>query len=211
MKKQFYTQTLPNKTANLIQDFQKTQPTFLKDYYLSGGTALSLQIGHRESIDLDFFNQNDFDPILLQSSLEKLGRLKNLELDKNTLNAFLKGVQIQFLGYPYPLLKPAIKWKGVMISSVIDIACTKLQTISMRGSKKDFVDLYFILKKYSLQELFNQLDQKYKGSDFSHVHILKSLVYFADADIQPMPRMHKKTTWPEVKKTIINNVADYKL
>jgi hypothetical protein len=209
MRKKLYPETLPPETAKLIRKLQQVKPDFLNSFYLSGGTALSLQIGHRESIDLDFFNQEDFDPKLLQIELEKFEKLKNLQLDKNTLNAFLKGVQIQFLGYPYPLLRSTINWRGIKISSTLDIACTKLQTIGARGGKKDFIDLYFLLEKHSLENLFKQLEKKYPNSEFSQVHILKSLVYFKDADSQPMPRMHKKIEWKKVKKTIRDKVADF--
>lgn len=211
MSRQFYPKTLPLKTAKLIKAFKQAKPSFLKDFYLSGGTALSLQLNHRESIDLDFFSQKDFDPKLLQAELEKFGRLTSLELDINTLNAFLKGVQVQFLGYPYPLLKPVINWEGVRLSSLIDIACTKLQAISQRGSKKDFIDFYFILQKYSLGELFKKVDQKYKDSDFNKIHILKSLVYFTNAESQPMPRMHQKINWEKTKKTIIDRVTNFQI
>jgi len=211
MTKRFYPKTLPPKTTLLIKDFKQIKPSFLDNFYLSGGTALSLQLNHRESIDLDFFTQKDFDPKLLQSELEKFGRLTSLELDINTLNTFLKGVQVQFLGYPYPLLKPVINWGGIKLSSLIDIACTKLQAISQRGSKKDFIDFYFILQKYSLEELFRKVDQKYKYSGFNKVHILKSLVYFANAESQPMPKMHQKVNWKKVKKMIIDRVTSFQI
>lgn len=205
------TKALPPKTNKLIKLFQQKRLGFLTDFYLSGGTALSLQLGHRESIDLDFFNQEDFDPRLIQQELEKIGKLEDIQLDKNTLNAFLKGVKVQFLGYPYPLLESTDNWKGIRISSIVDIACTKLHTISMRGSKKDFVDLYFVLKRYKLKELFTKLKKKYPKTDYNKAHILKSLVYFDTADGQPMPRMHKKANWAEVKETIKNKVKNYEI
>lgn len=211
MRKKFYPQALPQDTAELIDQLKWIKPPFLKNFYLSGGTALSLQIGHRESVDLDFFSQKGFDPKKIQLELEKLGKLVNLEFDINTLNGFLAGVKVQFLGYPYRLLKPVIKWEGINLSSVIDIACTKLQTVSIRGNKKDFIDLYFILKNYSLKDLFRNLDKKYNGTDFNEIHILKSLVYFTNADSQPLPRMHKKIEWEEVKKSIIEKVTDFKI
>lgn len=204
-----YSNTLPTETKKLINTFQKKNPSFLREFYLSGGTGLSLQLGHRESIDLNFFNKKDFDPIKLQAQLEKFGELEDLQLDQNTLNTFLKGVQVQFLGYPYPLLKPTVNWKNIKISSVLDIACTKLQTIGMRGSKKDFIDIYFILKKYPLKKLFKNLDKKYSQSDFSRTHILKSLVYFKDAEPQPMPKMHKNVKWDQIKNEIITKVKDF--
>ena len=91
-------------------------------------------------------------------------------------------------------------------TAVIDIACTKLQTIGMRGSKKDFIDLYFLLQRYTLKNLLDYTKKKYAESDYSETHILKSLVYFDDADGQPMPRMHKDVSWKQVKDSIIEAV-----
>ena len=201
-----YSQTLPDQTKKLVEILQKDKPSFLEGFYLSGGTALSLQMGHRESEDLDFFSQETFNPSKLQPNLEVYGRLDDLELAKGTLNTYLDGVKLQFLEYPYSLLENTFDWEGIKLSSVEDIACTKLQTIGMRGSKKDFIDLFFILQDYSLEELFDKLQQKYKDSDFSQTHILKSLVYFEDADRQPMPRMHKQVEWEEIKREIIKRV-----
>jgi hypothetical protein len=167
MTAKIYQNTLPESTALLVKKIQREKPEFLSNFYLSGGTALSLQLGHRESEDLDFFSKD------------------------------------QFLEYPYPLLEEIIDWQGIKLSSIIDVACTKLQTISMRGSKKDFIDLYFLLAKFSLDTLFKKLAEKYQKTDYNLPHILKSLVYFEDADNQPMPRMHKQVEWEEVKRKII--------
>ena len=208
--KQFFLQTLPDKTANLIKLLQKKKPNFLSSFYLSGGTALSLQIGHRESEDLDFFNQNSFNLQNLQQQLKHLGKLENTELAEGTVNAFLKGVKLQFLEYPYSLIKPIIKWQSLKLSSVEDIACTKLQTIGVRGSKKDFIDLYFLLKKYSLTELFKLMDKKYPKVNYSKTHIMKSLVYFQNAQKQPMPKMHQDTNWNQVKEKVIKAVKSIK-
>ncbi len=208
MIQKIFSESLPLKTAQLVKLLQEKRPSFLNHFYLSGGTALALQLNHRESIDLDFFSPQDFDPIQIQSQLEVFGKLSSLEVSENTLNTFLKGAQLQFLGYPYPLLKPAIDWQGIKVSSIIDIACTKLQTISQRGSKKDFIDFYFLLQSHSLEELFKQMAKKYKGADYNEVHLLKSLSYFADADLQPMPKMRQKVSWEEIKKEVTNKVKE---
>jgi len=100
------------------------------------------------------------------------------------------------------MLDPYIRWKNMNLSSLPDIACTKLLTINMRGNKKDYIDLYFLLDIYSLSELFDLVAKKYGGIDNSQTHILKSLVYFDDAEDQPIPRMHKKVSWDEVKMRI---------
>lgn len=211
MNTNLFVNTLPIKTGILVADLQKNSPSFLKDFYLSGGTALSLQIGHRESEDLDFFCGEDFDPRQTEIALKSFGPLEETELDKNTLNTYLKGVKLQFLGYPYRLIEPLINWQGISLSSVIDIACTKLQTVGMRGSKKDFIDIYFLLEIFSLEDLFEALEKKYPEIGYNTTHILKSLVYFEDADKQPMPRMHKETDWETIKAKLIEEVKKYPL
>lgn len=199
----FFPETLPANTSKLFDLFVAQKPPFLESFYLSGGTALSLQLGHRESEDLDFFSTVSFDPIKLQSELTSLGRLSDLELFDNTLNTKMDDVKLQFLGYPYPILEPLIDYRGIKLSSILDIALTKLQTIGMRGSKKDFIDLYVIFGKYSLQDILPQLSAKYPGVDYNIPHILKSLVYFKDADNQPIPRLHQDINWEDVKIKMI--------
>lgn len=196
----FYPNTLPIRTANLLEKFKLSDKRFLSNFYLSGGTALSLQLGHRESEDLDFFSTVDFEPESIRIGLEKIGNLSDAEIDVNTLNADLDQVKVQFLGYSYLMLEPLVDYEGIKLSSVLDIACTKLLTIGSRGSKKDFLDMYVILEKYTLQELIDQLSRKYPKTEYNLPHILKSLVYFVDAESQPMPRMHKMIEWEQVKR-----------
>lgn len=195
-----FQQTLPDTTVRLLQQF--ANQNFLQSFYLTGGTALALQIGHRESEDLDFFNQEPFDSLNLQQKLAPFGMLQEVEITEGTLNVFLQGVKLQFLYYPYQLLEPPLSWNGIQLSGILDIACTKLITISSRGSKKDFVDLFFLLQTYSLPFLFEQLSKKYTGTEYNQAHILKSLVYFEEAEQQPMPRMHMPVEWDEVKEKI---------
>jgi hypothetical protein len=211
MNTDLFVNTLPAKTSVLIADFQKDSPSFLKDFYLSGGTALSLQVGHRESEDLDFFCGKNFDPRQIEIALKNFGPLEETELDKNTLNTYLNGVKLQFLGYPYRLIGPLIDWRGISLSSVVDIACTKLQTVGMRGSKKDFIDIYFLLRLHSLDDLFKALEKKYPEIGYNTTHILKSLVYFEDADEQPMPRMRKEVDWETIKAKLVEEVRNFPL
>jgi hypothetical protein len=199
---QFFPETLPKNTSRVFHYLSDKTPVFLESFYLSGGTALSLQLGHRESEDLDFFSSKQFSPQRLEQQLKEYGSLAETELARGTLNTFLNGVKLQFLEYPYPLIKPLIQWRGINLSSVLDIGCTKLQTVGMRGSRKDFIDIYFLLEKYSLQELLETTREKYVESDYSETHILKSLIYFIEAENQPMSRMHKDVSWEEVKTAI---------
>jgi predicted nucleotidyltransferase component of viral defense system len=209
MTDQFFTYVLTNKTAELLSRFQVEKPEFLKSFYLSGGTALALQIGHRESEDLDFFSATNFEPEQLEVSLANFGELQETVLSENTLNTYLDSVKLQFLGYSYRLIEPLVDWGRLKLSSVVDIAATKLQTVSMRGNKKDFVDLFFLLERYSLGELFEFVNRKYSEANYNPVHILKSLTYFEDANNQPMPRMHKKVEWETVKREIVERVKRF--
>lgn len=206
MKTTFFPNTLPPNTTKLIKKISENNPNFLDSFYLSGGTGLSLQIGHRESEDLDFFSSDVFVPQKLEKEIANFGELSNTELAEGTLNTYIDGVKLQFLEYNYPLLEPLNNWQGINISSIIDIALTKLQTISMRGSKKDFVDLFFIFDLYSLSDLLNKLSKKYSSSNYNEAHIIKSLVYFEDANSQPMPRMLKNISWKVIKSRIIFEV-----
>lgn len=204
-----HTKTLAPHTKEILN--QIASLSFLKTFYLSGGTALALHLGHRESEDLDFFSKTDFDPARIQMELEKITKITGVEQDKGTLNCHASSVQLQFLHYPYNLLNDAILWNQIQIASIEDIACTKLLTIGSRGSKKDFIDIYFILKQYTLSDLFKLLQQKYPSADYNQIHILKSLVYFDDANNQVMPRMHLDVTWDQVKSDIVSTVKSFKL
>lgn len=203
MSSTFYLQTLLPSTAKLLSLLRQSNPDFMSSFYLSGGTALSLQLGHRESEDLDFFSQQPFKPEVIEQQLLEYGSLSETELSHGTLNTYLDGVKLQFLFYPYHLIKPLEDWEGTRLSSVIDIACTKLQTVGMRGSRKDFIDIYFLLKEMPLETLLAYTKEKYAESNYSETHILKSLVYFDDAEEQPFPRMHQDVSWEEMKQTII--------
>lgn len=211
MTKQFYPQTLPASTAELLDRFGQAKLPWLDNFYLSGGSGLSLQIGHRESEDLDFFTQDQFNPINLQNQLLLLGELKSVEIVEGTLNTFINGVKLQFLYYPYALLEEKANWQNISLSAISDIACTKIQTVGMRGSKKDFIDLYFLLQKYSLEQLLALVEKKYAGIEYSTTHILKSLVYFDDADGHPMPRMKQSVDWEVVKQFMVEKVKDYRI
>lgn len=199
--------TLASETAIFLNKI--ASKSFLKPFYLSGGTALALHLGHRESEDLDFFTKADFDPAQIQQQLELISSLSSVEQSQGTLNCHAGTVQLQFLHYPYNLINKPTKWKNINISSVKDIACTKLLTIGSRGSKKDFVDIYFILQRYTLKELFSLLTKKYPKTDYNQIHLLKSLVFFENAELQPMPRMHIKITWQEVKREILSVVKRF--
>lgn len=194
------------KTKRLLETIAEIKE--IKDFYLAGGTALALQIGHRQSIDLDWFSQKQVSIIRLKRSLSSLGDLTVESEDKETLNCSLNGVKLSFFVYPYPPLFSFIDFDGVKMADERDIACMKIDAISSRGSKKDFIDLHFLLQKYQLRDLLDLFDKKYKNIKYNRLHILKSLVYFEEAEDEPMPKMFLKIAWLAVKNKIKKEVYD---
>lgn len=167
-------------------------------FYLAGGTALAFQLGHRKSIDLDFFSESDFDPESLVRHLP--GPQCDTQLNRGTIHTVIDGIKVSYLFYPYPLLTATLSFNEIRLASIADIACMKIVAISQRGDKKDFFDLYEILKNISIEELKKSFLHKYMNVGYNCHHILKSLLYFDDADGQPEPISMNKTDWDTVKK-----------
>lgn len=201
-------EVLESKTKKVLQKIGENGA--LADFYMAGGTALALQLNHRQSIDLDWFSQKSFSSRKLIELFSSLGKLVVNFESEDTLHLVLDGVKISLFYYPYDLLRPLISYAGgVFLASDIDIACMKLQAISSRGSKKDFIDLYFLLKKYSIGEALNSFDKKFAKVKYNRLHLLKSLVFFDDAENEPMPIMLLVASWGEVKEDVSQKVKDY--
>ncbi|MBX2928715.1 MAG: nucleotidyl transferase AbiEii/AbiGii toxin family protein [Saprospiraceae bacterium] len=181
-------------------------PAF-QQFNLVGGTSLSLQIGHRISIDLDLFTHKDYDGAFIRQELESLGRLEILVDKPPFLQARLDDVKMDFLKFPYPFVQEYIEIERVRLVPIKHIAIMKLLAIARRGVKKGFFDLYFILEQYSLDEVVRMFQLQLPQTDL--FHILKSLTYFEDAELNGDPKMLQKTTWKQVKKAITRKVNDY--
>ncbi|MFA5827152.1 MAG: nucleotidyl transferase AbiEii/AbiGii toxin family protein [Candidatus Paceibacterota bacterium] len=195
-----------NKETSIILNLLKDS---VSDFYLAGGTALALLLGHRISVDLDFFSINEFSTQEIIDRLKTKGHLEVTSRDKDTLNGSLDGVKISFFKYPYKLLFPIKEYNNVMLADEKDIAAMKILAISDRGSKKDFIDLFILLKTYSFNEILEYFNEKYKDYNYNKLHILKSLVYFSDADLDPEPTYINPIDWEKVKKFIKNIVDEY--
>ena len=176
--------------------------SFLKDWYLAGGTCLALYLGHRQSFDFDFFLPTDFNTSNIVNILTRIGRYERSNEEKNTVNGMLNGVKISFLGYKYDMIEDFGSFEGVNLAGIRDIAAMKLEAIAGRGSKKDFVDIYFLLKQFSLGEIFSFHALKYGVGLNNQYHHLKSLVYFNDADEEAMPLMTAPLNWDKIKAEI---------
>ena len=176
-------------------------------WILAGGTGLALQLGHRISQDLDFFRAGAFEPTTLIDALSRLGSLEVQARSEGALHVVLGGVRLSFLRAEAPLLFPGTPYRGLVIADPRDIAVMKLVVIGGRGSRKDFVDLYFYLRSGgAVETLLGLARRRFAAVDYNEYHLLKSLVFFDDAEAEPMPRMLKRVAWAEVKQAIIAEV-----
>ena len=172
-----------------------------KDFILVGGTALALQIGHRISIDIDLFGACEIDEILFLEKLKANGTVQVLKKNKNMLICAIQGVKVDMVNYPYPLLEGTLNRDGIRMVGLKDIAAMKMNAIAGRGSKKDFIDVYYLLQYFTLEVMIDLYLQKYSnGSEFL---VRKSLTYFEDADAEEMPVMLEDISWDRIKERIL--------
>lgn len=172
----------------------------LDDFYLAGGTGAALTLKHRQSLDLDFFSDKNFNPDLIASRIAELGHLELERKEQGTVTGLFNNTRLSLFYYPYPLLRATQTVCGISVAHVIDIACMKIDAIASRGSKKDFIDLYTIAQSgYSLKDLLGFFQEKYQKLDYNLIHIQKGLVYFNDAEKDPEPIMLQPMNWEKVK------------
>lgn len=192
-------------------EFLSLLRSFKEKFYLAGGTGLALQIGHRNSIDFDFFTPDHFDTISFYTDLLDIFKEKKITKtleDKDSLNIVVNGdFKLSFLRYPYALLDKCIEEENFKVASLNDIACMKLSAITSRATWKDYIDLYFILKQITLSELLEKMRQKMPDLDQNLV--LKSMVYFKDVAEEPiMFRSGFDVPRKNVEKFLINQVKN---
>lgn len=176
-------------------------------WVLAGGTGLALQLGHRLSRDLDFFRTGPFTSERLATALARVGSVEVQARSTGTLHAVLEGVRVSFLSAQAPLLFPGTAYRGLVVADPRDIAVMKVVAIGGRGSRRDFVDLFFYLRSGgSLETVFEMARRRFARVDFNEYHLLRSLAFFEDAETEPMPRMLRRIAWSEVKRAIIAEV-----
>jgi len=160
--------------------------------------------GHRVSVDLDFFSDADALDFVSRQILVKdlLACGAEVEEEKNgTLHARHRGTHLSFFHYAYPLLRPARPWGRIRVAQPADIGLMKIGAVIGRGGKKDFLDLYTVLSRTcSLAQLLRLSKKKFKGARDFPSQACRALVYFDDADPEPLPRLNKPPDWGEVKR-----------
>jgi len=183
-----HTKTVDPITLELLTDLMRKD--YLNHFVLVGGTALSLQIGHRKSVDLDLFTPEDMESEYLQQQLEN--DFSDFTITLKRSNTLLAS-------------NPTVIENGLRLANIKDIAPMKLDAITGRGKKKDFFDLYFLLKYFTLPELLDLYQAKYQHTTLFHV--IRSINYFTEAENEANPFVFdKKITWEKVKTTIANEI-----
>lgn len=175
-------------------------------FYMAGGTALALYLGHRQSNDLDFFSEKDFNTEKYAQIVLKLGGTI-IEEETGTLHAVIDNTKVSFIHYPYRLIKPLKQELGIRLASIEDIACMKVIAILQRGEKKDFFDIYEILKRFSPLMIKEMILEKYGDKKINCYHVLKSFFYFDEADKTLDPVSLNDTSWDDVKEYFLKNEA----
>ena len=188
------------ETFLLTQELQ-VHPT-LKEFHLVGGTALTLQLGHRNSIDIDLFTQNDFDANNLLSLLKKKYSIEERYIGNNTIIVFIENIKVDFIKHNFPYVNPPISEEGIRFLSKEDIAAMKLNAISQSGKRlKDFIDIYFLLRHFSFGSMIDFFQIKYPQTN--PLIPIKAINYFDDIDetIDP-PKLLSPLPLSEIKKRI---------
>ncbi len=178
-------------------------------WYLAGGSALALQTGHRRSIDLDFFTAKEsFNQKKAEETLSVSGTWKTSNSSQGTLYGEFNGAKISLIAYPFfRVVKPPLKVGTISVIKPEDIGAMKITAISQRGKKRDFFDLYWLA--INIQPLIKYIEaaQEQYSVRENMTHILKSLVYFDDAESDPNPEVYFKADWKTVKKFFQSEIA----
>lgn len=201
-----YTNTVEDITLALLHELMGLD--FLQQFSLIGGTALSLQLGHRKSIELELFCIPDFDKAEMHEKLLAYfkSRINISSSVKNTLGVFavIDGVKVDICWRPYPLLKPILLENGIRMWSLEDIAASKILAISRRAVKKDFWDLDRLLDVFTIEEIASFYDKRYQQS--LAISLAKMVLFFDEAELSEAPVCMMGKTWGKVKKGIARKI-----
>ena len=170
-------------------------------FYLAGGTAVALHLGHRISVDLDFFASSHFDAPELDTQLQAISGYRRERLSEDTLLGALEDLRISFFWYRYSILEEPVMALDTQILQLPDLAAMKIEAIAQRNTKRDFIDLFFLAQLADLPpaKALEYHLAKYSGLIINRAHLILSLGYFDEADDDPMPQMLMPVSWEEVK------------
>lgn len=202
-----YENTVTSATLGLLKELMRLQ--VLQPFVLVGGTNLSLRLGHRISEDLDIFANESYESDHIAPLLRDLfgKEITIVEQRIHTLLAYIRSIKVDIVLHRYPYLQPVETIDDIRFASMPDIVAMKLNAITRRGAKKDFFDIYELLDHYTLDQMLHFFEEKYASTDIGFV--VRSLVYFEEADRSKDPIMLKKNNWQQVKNKIGQVVREY--
>lgn len=201
-------EAIDQSTLELLKELQ--QKRYLNGFSLAGGTALALLYGHRKSVDIDLFSDFSFDTGQLLENLSSDFQFQLFFTAENTIKGSINGVQIDIIAHRYPLIGPALIQDEVLILAVEDIAAMKLNAIANSGQRvKDFIDIYYLLDRFSFANLISFYKRKY--TQYNEVNVLKSITWFNDVVLEDWPVIlnDKNLKWEEIKRRIIKETEIY--
>ena len=199
----FFLHALPPTTRAAFQEAQKSRFFKTGGWYLAGGTALTLQVGHRQSVDLDFFTQNaGFDEVATERALLAGGDWSTGFAESATIYGKFHGAKLSLIAYPFFVpAKPFIPCGTIRVLQESDIAVMKIIAMSQRGRKRDFIDLYWYAQnREPLAAVIRRVPKQYPGQEHNIPHFIKSLAYFDDAESDPMPKIFFDASWSGIKR-----------
>lgn len=201
-----FTETVESNTLGVLKELMRLP--VLENFALVGGTNLSLKLGHRLSVDLDIFSNEDFESDSIIPAIK--AKFDNFEVLRKTKRSFagvIGDLKIDIVLHQYPYLQEIEETDDVRFVSMPDVVAMKLNAISKRGAKKDFYDLANLLDLYSIEEMLSFFKTKYSNDEIGFV--VHSMYYFEDAEMQENPISLKGETWEEVKKKVKKSVDDF--
>ncbi len=195
-----YTETVAPHTLELLKELMADDQ--LSAFFLVGGTALSLWIGHRISIDFDLFSLQSFDANMLSANLESSNGLQLRYLDKNTIKGSINNIQVDLITHAYPLVADVSAYDGIQIASLEDIAAMKLNAVIGNGTRlKDFVDVAFLSTRLSLSQMTNAYERKYNTRN--PFIALKALAYHDEINFdEPVRFISGLYSWKLIQRRL---------
>ncbi|PIS31529.1 MAG: hypothetical protein COT41_01500, partial [Candidatus Portnoybacteria bacterium CG08_land_8_20_14_0_20_40_83] len=167
---------------------------------------------HRTSLDFDFYTDKKFDTRKLREQFDaEFQKSQEIYVAQDSLEIDANGIKMSFFWYPYKLIRPALRIEKVLLASKEDIAAMKILAISQRGKRRDFVDIYFLIKEFGLEQIMKFAREKYPA--FNIYVGLQGLVYFQDADNDSDKSrlvMLQKPDWKEIKKYLAKEANNFK-
>ena len=201
-----YINTLSKNQKNVFQKLSN----FSDEFVLAGGTAIMLIAGYRKSFDFDLFSKKPLKRSLLSRARQIFGDDINVQVDNSKLLLFTApgGIKIDFVQFPYPPLHNLIKSKPIPLFDLRDLASSKAYTIGRRAAWRDYVDTFFLEKKFGLDLIISEAEERFKG-EFSKKLFLEQLVYYDDLEILPIEFIKNSYSTEEIQKYLQNVVKTY--